>query len=167
MPIAAADTVAPVGTVSQITVPSPVGALTLRERDGRLVSVSWVDADDAPADLETPLLLTAAHQLNAYFYCGLREFDLPLAPAGSNFEHAVWDAMLRIPYGRTRSYGEIARDIGGEARAVGGACGSNPIPIIIPCHRVLAADGRSGGYSGRGGTETKHFLLALEGATLL
>lgn len=167
MPIAAADAFAPAGAVSQITVPSPVGGLTLREFDGRLVSVSWAAADDAAADAETPLLLTAAQQLNAYFYCGLREFDLPLAPAGSTFERAVWDAMLRIPYGQTRSYGEIARDIGGEARAVGGACGSNPIPIIIPCHRVLAADGRSGGYSGRGGTETKHFLLALEGATLL
>lgn len=168
MPIATtADAVETTRAVSEITVPSPVGALTLRERDGRLVSVGWADAADAAADVETPLLLTAAQQLNAYFYCGLRQFDLRLAPAGSPFEHAVWDAMLRIPYGQTRSYGEIAREVGGEARAVGGACGSNPIPIIIPCHRVLAADGRSGGYSGRGGTETKHFLLALEGATLL
>ena len=151
-----------------ITVRSPVGPLAVREVDGRIVSVSWIDADDlADGGGATPLLLNAAQQLDAYFYCGLRSFDLPLAPAGSAFERAVWDEMLRIPYGATRSYGEIAGAIGGEARAVGGACGSNPIPIIIPCHRVLAADGRSGGYSGRGGTETKHFLLALEGATLL
>ena len=120
---------------------------------------------------ELPRLFSVAYHMSGTrleAFERLRELaNLPLAPAGSNFEHAVWDAMLRIPYGRTRSYGEIARDIGGEARAVGGACGSNPIPIIIPCHRVLAANGRSGGYSGRGGTQTKHFLLALEGATLL
>lgn len=165
MPVAAAP--APAHALAQITVPSPVGALTLREVDGRLVSVSWSDAGAAAPETETPLLLAAAQQLNAYFYCGLREFDLPLAPAGSAFERAVWDQMLRIPYGETRSYGEVARAIDGMPRAVGAACGSNPIPIIIPCHRVLAAAGRSGGYSGRGGTETKHFLLALEGATLL
>jgi methylated-DNA-[protein]-cysteine S-methyltransferase len=166
MQSAATATTVAARAVSQITVPSPVGALTLREVDGRIVSVSWSEGRDA-ADTETPLLLTAAQQLNAYFYCGLRDFDLPLAPAGSTFEHAVWDQMLRIPYGQTRSYGEIARAVDGMPQAVGGACGSNPIPIIIPCHRVLAANGRSGGYSGRGGTQTKHFLLALEGATLL
>lgn len=158
----------PAVAASHVTVPSPLGALTVREIDGRIVSLRWSDrAPDPARDAATPLLLTAAQQLNAYFYCGLRRFDLPLAPAGSAFERAVWDQMLDIPYGETRSYGEIARAVGGEARAVGGACGSNPIPIIVPCHRVLAADRRSGGYSGRGGTETKHFLLALEGATLL
>lgn len=155
-------------TTASITLRSPVGPLALRERDGRIVSVSWIDeADLVDAAGATPLLRNAAQQLDAYFHRGLRAFDLPLAPAGSPFENGVWDQMLRIPYGQTRSYGEIARAVGGEARAVGGACGSNPIPILIPCHRVLAADGRSGGYSGRGGTETKHFLLALEGATLL
>jgi len=163
-----ADRAPPAVTVFHVTVPSPVGALTVREVDGRIVSVSWSDhAPDPARDAATPLLETAAQQLNAYFYCGLRQFDLPLAPTGSAFERAVWDQMLQIPYGRTRSYGEIARAVGGEARSVGGACGSNPIPVIIPCHRVLAADGRSGGYSGRGGTETKHFLLALEGAMLV
>ncbi len=163
-----ADHAPPALAAFHLTVPSPLGALTVRECDGRIRSLSWSDrAPDPARDAATPLLLDAARQLDAYFHDRLRRFDLPLAPAGSAFERAVWDAMLGIPYGETRSYGEIARAIGGDARAVGGACGSNPIPIIIPCHRVLAADGRSGGYSGRGGTETKHFLLALEGATLL
>lgn len=151
-----------------IALNSPLGRLAVREVDGHIVSVSWIDDDDAAGVAPpTPLLLRAAQQLDAYFYCGLKQFDLPLAPAGSPLERAVWEAMLKIPYGQTRSYGEIARAVDGMARAVGAACGSNPIPIIIPCHRVLAADGRSGGYSGRGGTDTKHFLLALEGATLL
>src|SRR5690606_21932567 len=93
----------------------------------------------------------------------------PLAPAGSPFEQKVWAAMQRIPYGTTQRYGEIARLVGGVPRAVGVACGRNPIPIIIPCHRIIgtsASGNRLGGYSGRGGAETKQFLLGLEGAAL-
>ncbi len=150
--------------VAEITVPSPVGPLLVREADGHVVALRW---GTAAAERETPLLAAAAQQLNAYFYCGLRAFDLPLAPAGSPFEQAVWGEMLRIPYGATRTYGEIARSVGGMARAVGGACGSNPIPILIPCHRVLAAGGSIGGYSGAGGIDTKTFLLTLEGALLV
>jgi methylated-DNA-[protein]-cysteine S-methyltransferase len=150
--------------IAQITVPSPLGPLAVSERDGRIVSLRW---GKAKTETETPLLAAAAQQLNAYFYCGLKHFDLPVEPAGGAFERQVWDAMRRIPYGGTRSYGEIARDLDGDARDVGGACGSNPIPIIIPCHRVLAGGGRMGGYSGKGGTETKSFLLQLEGALLL
>lgn len=150
--------------VAEITVASPVGPLLVREADGHVVALRW---GTATTERETPVLAAAAQQLNAYFYCGLRAFDLPLAPAGSPFEQAVWAEMLRIPYGATRTYGEIARDVGGMARAVGGACGSNPIPILIPCHRVLAAGGSIGGYSGAGGVDTKTFLLSLEGALLV
>ena len=149
--------------VATITVASPLGPLTVTERDGAIVALDWGTSPDAD---RTALLLTAAQQLDAYFYCELHAFDLPLAPAGSAFQQAVWREMLAIPRGRTRTYGELAASLDGIARAVGGACGSNPIPVIIPCHRVLAAGGKMGGYSGKGGVATKRFLLELEGARL-
>jgi methylated-DNA-[protein]-cysteine S-methyltransferase len=144
---------------------SPLGALRLTADDDRIVSLDW--AGDATPDGDAdPLLDRAADQLGAYFAGTLRQFDLPLAPHGTDHEQAVWREMQTIGYGATRSYGEIARTIGSSARAVGTACGRNPIPIIIPCHRVLAAGGGIGGYSGAGGTTTKRRLLALEGAML-
>ena len=148
----------------EITVPSPLGLLAIEERDGALVALHW---RRARKEEPTPLLQRAAEQLAEYFARTRREFDLPMKPAGSIFERAVWDAMLRIPYGQTRSYGELANEIGGAARAVGAACGTNPLPILIPCHRVLAGGGRLGGYSGKGGGETKTMLLTLEGALLV
>ena len=147
--------------IARLTVASPLGALAVSARDGAIVALDW---GLAPVEDRSNLLLTAAQQLDAYFYCELHAFDLPLAPAGSPFQQAVWREMLAIPRGRTRTYGEIAARLSGAARAVGMACGANPIPIIIPCHRVLAAGGRMGGYSGRGGVTTKRFLLELEGA---
>jgi methylated-DNA-[protein]-cysteine S-methyltransferase len=148
----------------EITVPSPLGLLALQEENGALVALHW---RRARKEEPTALLQRAAEQLAEYFAKTRREFDLPLRPAGSVFERAVWDAMLRIPYGQTRSYGELANEIGGAARAVGAACGTNPLPILIPCHRVLAGGGRLGGYSGKGGGETKTVLLTLEGALLV
>ena len=148
----------------EITVPSPLGPLALEEQGGALVEVHW---RKARAEAATPLLQEAARQLMEYFARTRREFDLPMKPAGSLFERAVWDAMLRIPYGHTRSYGELAQEVGGAARSVGAACGTNPLPILIPCHRVLAGGGRLGGYSGKGGTQTKTMLLTLEGALLV
>jgi methylated-DNA-[protein]-cysteine S-methyltransferase len=150
------------GDAHAIKVASPVGSLTLDERDGRIVSVSW--GQNMNTGAPTPLLAEAARQLDAYFAGRLRTFDLPLDPAGSAFQRRVWAAMEAIPYGGTRSYGEIAAELASAARAVGGACGKNPIPVIIPCHRVLAAGRGLGGYSGAGGLETKRALLALEGA---
>ncbi len=147
-----------------LTLASPLGPLTVHEKDGAITRVKFGASKEQRV---TPLLETAKAQLDAYFYCGLKNFDLPLAPDGSAFEQEVWETMLEIPYGRTLTYGQIATKLGGMAQAVGGACGSNPIPIIIPCHRVLAAGDRIGGYSGAGGTETKTFLLQLEGALLL
>ena len=116
------------------------------------------------------MLRRACDQLHAYFDCELSEFDLPLAPAGTAYRQRIWRALCAIPYGETRSYIDIARQAGGSARSVGQANGSNPIPIIIHCHRVVLAPGRSprgttthlGGYSGGDGLATKRYLLALE-----
>jgi methylated-DNA-[protein]-cysteine S-methyltransferase len=145
--------------MSSLSMPSPVGALTLEEEDGNLVAIRWADAMLGNG---SPLLAEAARQLDAYFAGRLDRFDLPLAPRGSPFERRVWAQMQQIPYGETRCYGELAAAIGSAPRAVGRACGKNPIPIVIPCHRVLAKGGL-GGYSGEGGLQTKRHLLALEG----
>ena len=102
-------------------------------------------------------------QLAAYFAGDLHDFDLPVAPDGTAHDRKVWRAMQEIPPGKTRTYGDIARAIASGAQAVGNACGRNPIPIVIPCHRIVGANGAIGGYSGRGGAETKRFLLGLEG----
>ncbi|MDB5407157.1 MAG: cysteine methyltransferase [Rhodospirillales bacterium] len=149
--------------MAQLSVPSPLGTLLLTADDDVLTAVAWSDARRAD---ETPLLRETAHQLDAYFAGKLRDFELPMRLAGSNFQRSVWQAMCRIPYGETRSYGEVAAELGSAARAVGGACGRNPIPIIVPCHRILAAASAIGGYSGGGGTHSKRFLLALEGTKL-
>ena len=111
--------------------------------------------------LETPLLLEAAKQMAAYFDKRLRVFDLPLKPAGDSFQQSVCEAMLRIPYGETTTYGAIANELDTYGQPVGNACGGNTIPIIIPCHRVLGAHG-VGGYSGEGGVERKIELLKHE-----
>lgn len=110
-----------------------------------------------------PLLVEAVRQLRAYFDRDLKEFDLPLQPDGSDFQQRVWDQLRRIGYGETASYGEIARRLGlslAASRAVGTANGRNPIPIIVPCHRVVGADGSLTGYAG--GVERKQTLLELE-----
>jgi methylated-DNA-[protein]-cysteine S-methyltransferase len=148
--------------VPTVTVPSPLGMLTVTERGGAITGLRWGGRSATPAP--TALLAEAVRQLAAYFDKRLKDFDLSLDPAGSSFQQAVWRAMCRIPCGSTRSYGAIAAEVGAPARAVGGACGSNPIPIIIPCHRILATGGSLGSYSGDGGAETKRFLLALEAA---
>lgn len=143
---------------------SPVGPLTLVERDGALVRLSFgAHGADEPA---TPVLARAAAQLGEYFAGERRSFDLPLAPSGTEFQLACWRALAEIPYGETRSYGEQARNIGrpDRARAVGAANGANPIAIILPCHRVIGADGSLVGFGG--GLETKRRLLDLEAGIL-
>jgi methylated-DNA-[protein]-cysteine S-methyltransferase len=143
-----------------ISLHSPLGELTVFEAEGAIVAVDWGRAQPGET---TPLLREAANQLQDYFD-GLRtRFDLPLAPEGTLFRRQVWEALCRIPPGETRSYVDIAREVGCRSpRAVGQANGSNPIPILIPCHRVIAADGSIGGYSGGEGLPTKRWLLALE-----
>lgn len=142
-----------------LSCPSPLGDITLFEEDGALVALDW---GRAPDGRETALLLKARDQIEAYFAAELDHFDLPLDPGGSPHLRKVLGAVREIPYGQTRSYGEIARQIHSAPRAVGGACGRNPLPILIPCHRVLASQGGLGGYSGLDGVLTKKFLLALE-----
>lgn len=146
--------------MNMLSISSPVGRLTLEEVAGALVAVRW---SDEPAGNGSPLLAEAARQIDAYFAGQLTEFDLPLRPAGSDFETRVWAAMQDIPYGETQSYGDLAAATRSAPRAVGRACGRNPIPIVIPCHRVLGK-GWMGGYSGAGGVKTKETLLTLEGA---
>lgn len=147
----------------QLSLHSPVGDLTLSEEDGALVALDW---GWAPGQDETPLLREARRQLEAYFDGDPAPFELPLAPAGSDFQRRVWKGMRAIPLGRTLSYGELAAKLDSAARPVGTACGANPIPIVVPCHRVIAANGALGGYSGEGGVETKQALLRLEGTLL-
>ncbi len=148
---------------------SPVGELRIVERDGAITAIEYApfrDHDGRPRGSRSddhPVLVAAVAQLNAYFDRELKEFDLPLAPEGTDFQKAVWQQLLAIGYGDTASYGEIARRLGksnAASRAVGLANGSNPIPIVIPCHRVIGANGTLTGYAG--GIERKQTLLELE-----
>lgn len=140
----------------------PFGPVSLVERDGVLVGLEWrlPEVADRSAVLEEGLA-----QLAAYFAGRLRRFDLPMA-WGSGLNADVRRAMAAIPYGETRTYGQIAKAVGAPAQAVGQACGANPLPILIPCHRVTGTNW-FGGFSAPGGVETKAALLRHEGALLL
>ncbi len=144
--------------VPQLSFHSPLGAVTLSEEDGAIVALDWGWGRDQDA---TPVLLQARAQLCAYLDGELDRFDLPLSPAGTPYRRRVWSALQAIPFGNTRTYQELAQQVGGSARSVGQANGANPIPILIPCHRVVARTGL-GGYTGGEGLETKRTLLALE-----
>jgi methylated-DNA-[protein]-cysteine S-methyltransferase len=148
----------------QLSLITPLGDITLSEEEGAIVALDWGRGRDRT---ETPLLRRAASLLHDYFDGRPVVFDLPLAPHGTPFRQTVWAALRRIPAGETRSYIEIAREVGcRSARAIGGANGANPIPILIPCHRVVAAGGALGGYSGGDGPTTKRYLLDLEHRSL-
>jgi methylated-DNA-[protein]-cysteine S-methyltransferase len=147
---------------------SPIGPLLVASREGGLAEIrfngrrealppGWQYVDALEGD--------AVPQLRAYFAGELRTFDLPLAPEGTPFQRAVWEALRAIPYGTTCSYADLARRIGRPAavRAVGAANGKNPLPIVVPCHRVIGSDGTLTGYAG--GLSVKRALLALEGLT--
>ncbi|MGH3424861.1 MAG: methylated-DNA--[protein]-cysteine S-methyltransferase [Nocardioidaceae bacterium] len=141
---------------------SPIGALRLHSNGTSLTAIDF-DAAPSPEDGSDRILAAAELQLTEYFAGERREFDLPLSPTGTGFQRAVWDELVRIPYGRTVSYGQVAARLGlepGASRAVGAANGSNPIPIVVPCHRVIGAGGRLTGYGG--GLDRKRVLLALE-----
>ena len=152
-------------------VPTPIGRLLLVAGERGLVRIAfdgrWSYAELGPDWHEGSLLLDeAASQLARYFEGTLRVFDLPCAAPGTPFQHAVWTALSAIPYGAVESYAAIARRIGKPAaiRAVGAANGRNPLPIVVPCHRVIGADGSLTGFGG--GLELKRRLLAHEGADL-
>ncbi len=143
----------------RLAVETPSGTLTIHAGEDALTELTWRRRQ---ADRPSPLLERAAAQLRAYFAGTLKAFDLPLAPRGTAHELAVWAELCRIPYGETITYGELARRVGSAPRAVGGTCGANPIAIVIPCHRVTAAGGKLGGYSGGNGPRSKYSLLAHE-----
>ena len=143
----------------KLSLATPLGPITVVEAEDAIVALEW---GRAAQEAETPLLREARAQLQRYFANGTKAFDLPLRPAGSAFQRRVWRAMRRIAPGRIRTYGALARTVRSGPRAVAGACARNPIGIIIPCHRVVAADGL-GGFSAPGGVETKRALLRLEG----
>ncbi|MAT94484.1 MAG: cysteine methyltransferase [Halioglobus sp.] len=146
---------------------TPIGRLRLVSNGNALVRIAFA-GQYAPAAHERAVgdaaLTAAAQQLHEYFCGRRRRFELPLAAPGTPFQHLVWDALRDIPYGQLRSYGDIARRIGraSAARAVGAANGRNPLPIVVPCHRVVGSDGRLTGFAG--GLDTKAALLRLEGA---
>jgi len=148
---------------SFLTVESPIGPLTLTARADALAALDWADPGETPIEPISPLLTEAARQIAAYFAGRARSFDLPLAPQGTPFHARVWHAIAEIPFGAHETYGALAARLGTGARAVGRAAGANPLPIIVPCHRVLGAGARLHGYSGRGGIAAKAALLRLEG----
>ncbi len=150
--------------MQRLSLESQFGRLTLSEDEGRITGLTW--GGRAAGEL-SPALTEAKRQLLEYFAGRRRDFDLPLAPAGSPTALRVWQLMADIPYGETRSYGALGRDLALSPRAVGQLCGMNPLPIFIPCHRVVGSNGRLGGYSGGEGAETKRRLLQLEHALLL
>ena len=144
-------------------VDTPIGLVVVIARDGRIARLLWGrETADYPPTEETPLLREAARQLTDYFDGKRTQFDLPLELSASPFERQVQEKMLAIPYGETRTYGDIANELDTYGQPVGQACGANGIPIIVPCHRVLSATGL-GGFSGAGGVETKILLLKHEG----
>jgi len=144
----------------ELSFDTPTGPFTLTDDAGEIVAATWRHARRIEA---TPLLLEAKAQVTAYFEGTLQAFDLPLAIRGTDFQQAVCRQIAAIPFGETTTYGDLARNLGAPAQAVGQGCGANPIALIIPCHRVLGANGL-GGFSGGKGIETKVALLRNEGA---
>ncbi|MEM8619911.1 MAG: methylated-DNA--[protein]-cysteine S-methyltransferase [Actinomycetota bacterium] len=161
--------------VASASTDSPVGALTIVVNKAGLRAITWADDDPRRCGLEGvelgeagehPLIDATCAQLAEYFAGDRIEFDLPLAPLGTEFQHAAWEALRQIPYGTTTTYGGQARGMGdvNKARAVGAANGKNPLSIVVPCHRVVGADGSLTGFAG--GVDTKAWLLDHERAVL-
>lgn len=146
-------------------VPAPVGLLGVRMSGGRLVGIDFAPRFASAGAAPDRAARAVLDQLFHYFEDPAWPFDLPLAMCGTPFQRRVWQALGRIPSGRTRSYGELAGELGSSARAVGGACRRNPIPIVVPCHRVIAAGGGAGGFMGQRAGEAlviKKWLLEHE-----
>jgi methylated-DNA-[protein]-cysteine S-methyltransferase len=155
----------PAAAVTCTTLPSPIGDIVLTgDREGLTgVYMGGPPGGLDPAWRSDPAeFREAVNQLTAYFAGELRQFTIPLRPAGTRFQLAVWEQLRAIPYGETRSYGQLALALGspGASRAVGAANGSNPLSIIVPCHRVIGADGKLTGFAG--GLPRKQWLLAME-----
>ncbi|AQA20048.1 cysteine methyltransferase [Halioglobus japonicus] len=146
---------------------SPIGTLRVLSDGQHITAIEWPEQhSDTAGQIEQSdaALAQCVEQLQEYFAGTRRSFDLPLAPGGTEFQNAVWAQLARIPFGELRSYGDIAREMGKPKamRAVGAANGRNPIPIVVPCHRVIGSDGSLTGFAG--GLDAKKTLLNLEGA---
>jgi methylated-DNA-[protein]-cysteine S-methyltransferase len=152
-----------------VRIDSPIGRIEVTSDGDAITSLAIERAGALPLDSvperSTPVLDRAVEQLREYFAGTRTEFDLPVSLVGTEFQRAVWNELAELPFGGVVSYGEIGGATGRATagRAVGGAVGANPIPIIVPCHRVLASDGRITGYSGGNGIPTKVWLLDHEG----
>lgn len=148
--------------VYQSLLPTPIGTVRILANDEAITHIDFVDEADASAHAENDVTRLARQQLTDYFEGQRQAFDLPLAPSGTEFQQACWQALVRIPYGETRYYAEQARVIQrpSAVRAVGAANGANPISIVVPCHRVIGKSGQLTGYAG--GLDRKAWLLALE-----
>jgi len=144
----------------------PVGTIGIYEKENKICAVRLADIQDVCEEKETPLIKETAQQLKEYFAGSRKEFTLPLLLEGTDFQIKVWQALTKIPYGETRSYKQIAQNIGNPKaqRAVGGANNKNKILIIIPCHRVTGANGSLTGYAC--GIDIKRYLLNLEGVNI-
>jgi methylated-DNA-[protein]-cysteine S-methyltransferase len=153
--------------VTSIVIETPIGRVGLEADEDALTQVSFHARGTPGARPRSGVLAETLRQLDAYFGKRLRRFDLPLAPRGTAFQLDVWEALRTIPYGDTWSYADLARRVGRPAaiRAVGAANGRNPIPIVIPCHRVIGSNGKLVGFGG--GLPVKRWLLALEGYLLV
>lgn len=149
--------------MNRIAFDTPVGRMALEEDEGALTALYLPNSPMPPAGEETPLLSRGREELLEYLAGKRQGFDLPLAPKGTPFQHKVWSALAEIPYGQTITYGELARRVGCPkgSRAVGQANHRNPLPIFLPCHRVVGTGGALTGYGG--GLELKQWLLRLEG----
>jgi methylated-DNA-[protein]-cysteine S-methyltransferase len=144
----------------------PVGRLALEGEGDTLTGVRWTNTNERSRDKAAPVLKEAARQLERYFRGKLKRFELKIAPRGTDYQQRVWTTMRKIPFGRVATYGGIAMAVESGPRAVGNACGANPMVIITPCHRVLASGGALGGYGGVQGLAIKRKLLAIEGVVV-
>ncbi len=133
---------------------TPVGTLSVIEINGKVCALNWADGE---------MSKNAEKQLDEYFNKQRKVFDFEYELEGTAFQKKVWKALLNIPYGTTKTYKDIAEEVGSHPRAIGGAVGANPVPIFIPCHRVVGSSGKMTGFSGGEGIPTKETLLKLEG----
>lgn len=144
---------------------TPVGDITLFSIDDKIIALDWGRGMDAPRSTNNKVLNQTADALKHYFQTGEESFSsLPLDPGGTKFQARVWKQMQMIKPGRTKTYGQVAKTLRSSPRAVGGACRANPMPILIPCHRIVGAHGKMVGYNGGSDTAIKEQLLHLEGA---
>ena len=145
--------------INSLSISSSVGWITLFEKSNKIIALEW---GRVKTQTSSHFLIAAKTEIIEYFNNERKKFSIPLGPAGTKFQESVWTIIAKIPYGQTRTYGEIANQLKSTPRPIGGACGKNPIPILIPCHRVIGANNNLTGFSGAFGVQTKQSLIKLE-----